>query len=41
MEPVKAVVEGVALPLLDATPRKLREPARAMLALVLARCGAE
>jgi len=41
MEPVKAVVEGVALPLLDVTPRKLREPARAMLALVLARCGAE
>lgn len=41
MEPVKAVVEGVVLPLIENTPRKLREPAKAALALVLARCGAE
>lgn len=41
MEAIKTFVEGVALPLIETTPKRLREPARAMLALVLARCRAD
>lgn len=40
MEAIRGIVEGLALPELERGPSRLREPARAMLALTLARSGA-